>query len=321
MDKDNLLLDAAERIFSDLCDKTLLETAGQGEFPAALWSTLQQNGFHELAMPDSGVTLADAFATIRLAGRYALPLPLAEILLANRWLGSSDRLVTIGMEDGDRVVDAPWARRAELVLGLDPERGAFALASTDGPVDQGANLAGEPRDGVPLAAAASAAAEWIPLTEPAFHYLALARTVAMAGSLDRLLELTLRYANEREQFGRPIGRFQAVQHSLAVAAGEVAAASRAADAAIEALDGPRFELEVAAAKARVGEAVGVVAEIAHQVHGAMGYTYEHQLHHFTRRAWAWRDEFGNETFWQQRLGQHLAALGADRLWDFVATRG
>jgi alkylation response protein AidB-like acyl-CoA dehydrogenase len=90
---------------------------------------------------------------------------------------------------------------------------------------------------------------------------------------------------------------------------------------VDALDGDRFELEVAAAKARVGEAAGVVAEIAQQVHGAMGFTHEHRLHHFSRRAWAWRDEYGNETYWQERLGRHLAALGADRLWDFLATRG
>ena len=53
----------------------------------------------------------------------------------------------------------------------------------------------------------------------------------------------------------------------------------------------------------------------------MGYTHEHTLHHFTRRVWAWRDEFGNESWWQQRLGRHLAVLGAGGLWDFLATRG
>lgn len=67
--------------------------------------------------------------------------------------------------------------------------------------------------------------------------------------------------------------------------------------------------------------VAVVAEIAHQIHGAMGYAHEHQLHHFTRRLWAWRDEFGNKFAWQQRLGQELCERGADGLWDFLATRG
>ena len=59
--------------------------------------------------------------------------------------------------------------------------------------------------------------------------------------------------------------------------------------------------------------------IVHQVHGAMGYTYEHRLHHFTRRLWAWRDEWGNEFYWQAKLGQHLAGLGAEQVWGYIAT--
>jgi acyl-CoA dehydrogenase len=318
MNDDNLLIDAAGRIFADLCDKALLDAAERGEFPAALWSTLQENGFHELAMPDSGATLADAFAIVRLGGRYALPLPLAEMLLANRWLGSSDGLASIGRVEGGRVVDTPWGRRAERVLGLDDDHQAYVLIQPDAAsVEAGVNLAGEARDSLDV----PAGTERIGLTEPAYACLALARAVAMAGCLERILELCLQYANEREQFGRAIGKFQAIQHNLAVMAGEVAAASRAADAAIDALGGERFELEVAAAKARVGEAAGIVAESAHQIHGAMGYTHEHQLHHFTRRVWAWRDEYGDEAVWQQHLGRHLAALGADRVWDFLATRG
>jgi acyl-CoA dehydrogenase len=318
MNDDNLLIDAAGRIFADLCDKALLDAAERGEFPASLWSTLRENGFHELGMPDSGATLADAYAIVRLGGRFALPLPLAEILLANRWLGSSERLATIGQVVGDRVVEAPWARRADLVLGIDRDRQAYVLIEAGAAaVEEGGNLAGEPRD----ALAIPPGAEWIALTEPAFACLALARSVAMAGCLERILELTLQYANEREQFGRPIGKFQAIQHNLAIMAGEVAAASRAADAAVDALGGDRFLLEVAAAKSRVGEAAGVVAESAHQIHGAMGYTHEHQLHHFTRRVWAWRDEYGNEADWQRRLGRHLAVLGAEHVWDFLATRG
>jgi acyl-CoA dehydrogenase len=317
MNHDNLLIDAANRIFADLCDKALLDAAEQGEFAAQLWSTLQQNGFHELGMRDSGATLADVYAVIRLSGRYALPLPLAEILLANRWIGSSARLATIGLMAGDRVVGAPWGRRADLVLGIDAQRQGYVLLERGGNAAENANLAGEPRDELEV----PSGAEWIALTEPAFACLSLARVVAMAGCLERVLELCLQYANEREQFGRAIGKFQAIQHGLAVMAGEVAAASRAADAAVDALGGDRFVLEVAAAKSRVGEAAGLVAESAHQIHGAMGYTHEHQLHHFTRRVWAWRDEYGNEAFWQQHLGRHLTALGAERLWDFLATRG
>lgn len=314
-----LLVDTAERIFADLCDKPLLDAAERGEFPRRLWDTLRENGFHELAMRSSGVPLGDAFAVIQTAARHAVPLPLAEVLLANRWLDASDRFVTIGLARGDTVIDAPWARMADAALALDPAGNTLVpmARSAAAAVATGSNLAGEARD---VLGAAQKAAPIDP-GEPAYELLALARTVAIAGVLQRLLALALQYANEREQFGRSISKFQAIQHNLAIVAGEVAAASRAADAAIDALGDARFVLEVAAAKARVGEAAGIVAEIGHQVHGAMGYTHEHQLHHFTRRAWAWRDEYGNEAYWQQRLGRHLAGVGADGLWNFLATRG
>ena len=74
---------------------------------------------------------------------------------------------------------------------------------------------------------------------------------------------------------------------------------------------------MAIAKLRVGDAAGTGAAIAHQVHGAMGFTYEHTLHHSTRRLWGWREEFGNETLWAERLGRMVAAAGADALWPFV----
>jgi alkylation response protein AidB-like acyl-CoA dehydrogenase len=112
---------------------------------------------------------------------------------------------------------------------------------------------------------------------------------------------------------------------MAVMAAEVAAAIRSAEAGLAGLGGERETDEIAQAKVRVGESVGVVAELAQQVHGAMGYTHEHRLHHCTRRLWAWRDEYGTEQEWQERLGRRIARLaddqGIDAVWQFVASRG
>jgi acyl-CoA dehydrogenase len=147
---------------------------------------------------------------------------------------------------------------------------------------------------------------------------AAVRLQQMAGALEKILEQSVQYALDRSQFGRPIAKFQAVQHNLAMLAGEVAAASAAADAAAEACARPEITIsEVAIAKVRGGEAAGTGAAIAHQVHGAMGFTYEHSLHHATRRLWAWREEFGNEAVWAARLGRMVAEHGADGLWPFI----
>ena len=318
MDTSQLIIDTAEKIFTDHCDKSLWDATEQGAFPSDLWQQLVENGFHQLGSANSGTETKDLFAFLKVCGRYAAPLPMAEILLANCWLGASapaQGFASIGTQAGDSLVQVAWGRQVSPVLSV--EAGSHDVSVFDAATlqQQGANLAGEPRDTM----VAGAVSQRIELEDLPFAQMALARTNLMAGCLQAVLDLGLQFAAERSQFGRSISKFQAIQHSLAVVGTEVAASQRAADAGVDALGTDRFEQEVAAAKARVGEAVGIVAEQVHQVHGAMGYTYEHRLHHFTRRLWAWRDEWGNEFYWQAKLGQHLAKLGADRVWGYIAT--
>ncbi|HEY0986312.1 MAG TPA: acyl-CoA dehydrogenase family protein, partial [Kofleriaceae bacterium] len=160
---------------------------------------------------------------------------------------------------------------------------------------------------------------------------AVVRACQMAGALRAILARSVAYAGERVAFDRPIGKFQAIQHALARRAGEaaiaLAASGSAADALASELDGGSeggdpdgVFLEVASAKIRVGEAAASGAAIAHQVHGAIGFSTEHALHLFTGRLWAWRDDYGSETAWAVRLGRCVAAAGADALWPMVAAR-
>ncbi|MFI5015656.1 MAG: acyl-CoA dehydrogenase family protein, partial [Hyphomicrobiales bacterium] len=130
----------------------------------------------------------------------------------------------------------------------------------------------------------------------------------------RALALSVQYAQTRVQFGRPIGKFQAIQQNLAVLAGQSAAAMAAADMAAQALDRGLAPLPVGAAKARAGEAASIAAGLAHQAHGAIGFTEEYELHHVTRRLWSWRDEFGNEAEWNAIVGRAALAAGPDGLW-------
>ena len=336
MDTSQLVLDTAERMFGDHCDKTLLDRAEQGHFPAALWGIVAENGLPQLATAAGGGTLADAFRLLRVAGRFAVPLPLAEALIANHLMagtncGTFDGRVTLGIADSHsaeggevnvELATVPWARACERVCYVigDPLE-VIVLDVADCDLRTHANIAGEARDavrflGVPTRCGAPPA---VTVTR-VFEWMALSRAALMSGALERVLALSLDYAKTRKQFGRQIGAFQAIQHNLALLAGQVAAALRATDAAIAALDSPRFAVQVAVAKSRVGEAAGSASEIAHQTHGAMGFTHEHQLHHFTRRLLAWRDEYGRESYWQQRIGRQIAQGGADALWDFVVGR-
>ena len=145
----------------------------------------------------------------------------------------------------------------------------------------------------------------------------MVRTVQIAGALSRALSLSVQYAQTRVQFGRPIGKFQAVQHNLAVLAGQAAAALAAADMATDALAGGLDPLRVGAAQARAGEAASIAAGLAHQAHGAIGFTQEYELHFATRRLWSWRDEFGNEAEWNGVVGRAVLAAGPDGVWPLL----
>jgi acyl-CoA dehydrogenase len=151
------------------------------------------------------------------------------------------------------------------------------------------------------------------------------RSLQIAGALEAMLEISVRYSNERVAFEKKISKFQAVQHNLAKLAGESAAALAAATSAADAIANAKsFDdavfLEAASAKIRCSEAAEKGGAIAHQVHGAIGFTIEHILHRFSLRALAWRDDFGSESYWAVELGKLVADRGADELWPLVASR-
>jgi acyl-CoA dehydrogenase len=341
---DNIIVDTATRIFQDLCEPATVNDAENGVWPKALWNALDESGLPLTWVPEdlggAGATMADGFAVLRVAGRFAAPVPLAETLMAGWLLARAGITVPNGpmtfapvhgdghivLQNGGRLGGGarrvPFVRNAgHIALLVHRENGpAVALVATANlPISQSTSLAGEPRDNVSLEGAVPEAVRPVALDQDRLvAFGAAVRLQQMAGALEKILEQSVQHALDRSQFGRPIAKFQAVQHNLAILAGEVAAASAAADAAAEACSSAEINIaEVAIAKVRGGEAAGTGAAIAHQVHGAMGFTYEHSLHHATRRLWAWREEFGNEAVWAQRLGRMVAAHGADQLWPFI----
>jgi acyl-CoA dehydrogenase len=352
-----LLADTVTRLFTDLVTKELIESAEKGAWPDKLWAALEEGG---LTLPlvaeargGAGGDWRDAHTVVRAAGQHAAPVPLAETIVAGWLLGQAGLDVPLGaltiapVHRDERVrleragggwrvhgtaTRVPWGAAATHVVVVGPavEGGALPAAGTTmvALVARGAatvsaeqNLAREPRDtltfdGAPVVAAAPADLA----ADAVMVYGALIRAAQMAGALESLLEQSVRYATERKQFGRPIGNFQAIQHNLALLAGHAAAAGIAAEHAFVAADRGDPRLAVAAAKVRAGEAAGLGAGIAHQVHGAIGFTYEHSLHFATRRLWSWRAEFGSESQWAQALGQAVAARGADQLWADLTQR-
>jgi acyl-CoA dehydrogenase len=352
-ENENIVAETAARIFADLADPQTINSAKSDAWKGDLWRALEEAGLTLAWVPDTlggaGASLADGFEVLGVAGRFAAPVPIAETLLAG-WLLSRAGIasprgpMTIAAtrpvdritlnNDGTlsgRARGVPFATDAAhlAVLAHGPSGGHVALVPTSAArISAGRTLAGDPLCDVVLDRAKPLQMATAPqgLDQTAILLMgSVVRALETAGALEAILGMAVRYANDRVAFERPIAKFQAVQHNLARLAGEVSAAMMASGSAADAIAASEIFndatfLEAAAAKIRASEAAQEGAAIAHQVHGAIGFTKEYILHRFTLRLLSWRDDFGNESYWAVELGNRIANGGADDLWPLLASR-
>jgi acyl-CoA dehydrogenase len=343
-----MIVEQADRLFRGEVTKERMAQADRGEWPSAIWDAVDGAGLTSALVPEarggSGLPAADALRLVRRAGYHTLPVPFAETMIvgglwseaAGATLGGPSSLAPAGTTDrigierrGDNYVlhgqahRVPWAAHVDQILVHAHDANGSALVALVPRAlvrsERRCNLANEPRDTLLLEGVSVPAQHVRPApsscAEGFLPVGALLRSLQMVGAMERCLDYTIQYAMERQQFGRPIAKFQAIQHMLAEAAGHYAAAAAASELAAEAFGRDDFAFAAAIAKSRVGEAAGKVAEVCHQVHGAMGFTQEHPLHFATRRLWSWRDEFGNESYWQERIGRIVCSAGGEALWE------
>lgn len=312
---------------------------GQGDGAAPDWHDAQPIlyalGYHRAPLPlaetlvanwlcaRAGLAIDDGPATLVQGGDMRLKAGTGDLALLS---GSAKRVPWA--RHCDRLVIAAWIDGCEVIGVVRKDAQQYAI-------EHDRNMAHEPRDNlslidcpVRLAPLASAS----PLTNAGSNpdsdrqhsvvrlYGALARATAMAGAAHSVLDQSVLYANDRIQFGKPLAKFQAIQHMLAELGSEVAAGTMAVTAACAAAGSARAPLEIAVAKVRTGMMAAKVARIAHQVHGAIGFTREHSLHHGTQRLWSWRGEFGNDTAWARIIGKRALAAGGDRFWLEIMAR-
>lgn len=317
-------------LLSDSVDRMLAQHAGahaSPDFARPLWDAAVDAGLVDvLAQEGDPDAMRSAVAILRRCARVGAPIPIAEGMLA-AWLASragltaASGLVTVAIDaragaSAARLHHVPWGRHAVRVMALVREGGDCRIACHEHATSleaEGHSLAGEPRDTLRVDAApriASVAVDEDEIVATA----ALLRAAQMTGAMDATLELAIDHARTRQQFGRPIGAFQAVQQLLARHAEQVAAAAAAVDLAADRWGGPSGTFHAAVAKSRAGEAAGIAAECAHQVIAAMGFSMEHPLQRVTRRLWTWRDDFGNESHWNEIIGARILDAGADAAW-------
>jgi acyl-CoA dehydrogenase len=352
-ESENIVAETAEKIFADLADAQTINRDKEGKWKGPLWKALTEAGLPLAWVPEdcggSGASLAEGFGVLSAAGRFAVAVPLAETMLAG-WLlaqakvSSPDgEMTVVPASPKDRITvnsdgslsgkarGVPFAKAAKHIAVLASGNGSLQIALVDTAkcrIEAGIGLGGDHSDTVTLDKVRPVALKPAPKGFDQTRLMLMggvARSLQIAGALESMLEISVRYSNERVAFEKKISKFQAVQHNLARLAGESAAALAAATSAADAIaNAGAFNdevfLEAAAAKIRCSEAAEKGGGIAHQVHGAIGFTIEHVLHRYSLRALAWRDDFGSESYWAVELGKLVANRGADELWPLVASR-
>ncbi|RIA45505.1 acyl-CoA dehydrogenase [Hephaestia caeni] len=284
------LIDPFKRLLDEHCPPVMVREIERGADWRPAWSAIAESGFLDALVPEEmsgfGLSLTDVAPLIEAVGASAMPLPVADTMIARALLARA----------GQTVPDGP------VVLSTGSFPTLFAVVADH-------FLTGDPGNLqlIPMTEAASAIPGTLDrmLACPNTGLRGIAATLRsqlIAGAVSRVLDLSIAYANDRQQFGKPIGRQQAVQQQLAVLA-ELAVSARIC-AAIGMRAGLAPSLRAAAtAKIGTGIAAERVASIAHAIHGAIGISEEFDLQLLTRRLYAWRLADGSEGYWAGQLGK------------------
>jgi acyl-CoA dehydrogenase len=348
---DSIIEDSIFRFFAKALDKeTCIAAEKSGALPPQ-WALAVENGFTNLLAAEehggAGIGWDDAFPLFWGVGYYRVPLPIAETVLASYILSTAgfEAGTTQPLAIADEVASARlhvtsnngrvsvrgtvdrvhWARAAEkLLMGLPDDRiGLWNLKMPAVRVVERNDVTNLPSDTVVLEDAEPELTFDNPFKNvklPVRHFGAIGRSAMIVGAAEFALEESVQYALDRVQFGKPIGKNQAIQQQLANMAGQIAVARHAASLAFlhvpSWLEGQTAGDSISAgcAKLLAGEAADTATTVAHQVHGALGFTYEHILNFATRRLWAWREDHGTASWWARRIGGNVAQNGSGAFW-------
>ncbi|OCC25628.1 hypothetical protein MB02_03105 [Croceicoccus estronivorus] len=334
-DHSDILAQSVDRLFADI--------AASRPSPDEAWRSIEELGIPALFLPETEGGMegswSDAEIVFQLSGYHAIELPVGETMIARKLLSEAGIKaptgpLTLGRGQGDidaasfsgtiRSLSSSLAGCQMVACVTQSTTGACVLIdpSLASHGEERLNLAGEPRTAFTFEnARCDVIVSESGLGDTIMHAGALLRAAQIGGALARSLEQCVNYAQERSQFGRELRKFQAIQHQIALLAEEAAAVACASSSAAAARDSGDAEFEIACAKLRANQATGKSALIAHQVHGAIGITEEHDLHRFTQRLWAWRSEFGNDRYWAKMLGNFMLSFNGRSPWDTIVSRG
>jgi len=321
----------ADTLLKALNSATIDRAVETGQWSESQWQQFFQLGSTSLLVREDsdgiGARLEEFMPVASQLGTLHARFPAIEAIVGT-WLAdvcgiaiADDAVTTVALasateeHEHDRPLtlrDVAWGRYANTLVIVDANGDpsgsskVAVLTPADADLQPAENIAGEARDTLRIS------------VTPDFHecpvswnyvlqFLALSRAAQMSGIMQEIVRMTSQYVSSREQFGRPLSRFQAIQHSLANMYAETMAATVATRAALCGKAEQISDFDACAAIVETRSAATKIASSAHQAHGAMGFTQEYALAEYSRRLWAWRDEYETETWWQDRLGTLVLA--------------
>lgn len=316
-DEQTAMAEAVRDLLADRCPPATVRAGWDADGDQQVRGLVRQlggSGLLSLLVPeaDGGLGLDEVtmVAVLEQVGYAAAPGPVTDTVTVAAPLLAAARhpdadavlggelIVASGL---GRVGPVPHGQLADLLL-LDTDRGPRALTRDEVEIT--------PLDGVDGArrlVEAHPRAEGVPVGHDDGRRGALGTAAELVGLAQRMLDMTVDYVQQREQFGRPVGAFQAVKHQLADSLSAVAFARpavRRAGATL-ALGADSADRDVAVAKASASRAAAFVAQRAIQCHGAIGYTVEYDLHLFAKRAWALQADRGDLAEHRRRVADDL----------------
>ncbi|KTE44961.1 MULTISPECIES: acyl-CoA dehydrogenase family protein [unclassified Sphingopyxis] len=279
---------------------------GDADFDRTSWDALMALGLGGMLAPGSGMGLLDAALVCEVAGEAAAAGPLIGQLLAVAAVDASGKSDVEALSSGAQVATlvhggsdyAPSARAADLFLIVDRAKGVRLVPVADATIEP-VKAADRTRPMSKLAIADGAGETLFAAADPMTARLADAALVLVAadalGGAQKVTDMSVAYAKEREQFGQPIGRFQALKHQLAHMALAVEPARALVWYAAYAWDAQLADAPRAAAmaKAHLCDTYVQTTRAAVTAHGGIGYTWEYGLNYWFRRAMADRAWLGS----------------------------
>jgi alkylation response protein AidB-like acyl-CoA dehydrogenase len=316
---------SVRELLADVADPAALRAAWDdpdGRIPG-VWKRLADTGVLGLTVPEeyggSGADLTSLLPVLMELGRAALPEPVVETVVgaamlahaggpvAEDWLPgvvAGDVVIAVDLGPGELISAAPWA---DLLVVIDGA--GLHCAVPSGEVEQ--KVEGTVDRGVRLASITPPHGKGVVLggtdVDAAFDFAAVAVAAQLTGLAEAMLDMSVLYAGQREQFGVPIGSFQAIKHQLAdvFVANSFAVPVVARAAWSVAQDAPTRACDASHAKYAATVAAQRAARTALQVHAGIGYTFEHDLHMWMKRTWTLTSLWGTAAWHKARVAQEV----------------